>query len=61
MQKTKNLRYDIIKDFIPVEGVLTFAPYETKKDIHIAIVDNEVYEDDEQFVRGFFTFFVFFL
>uniref|UniRef100_A0AC34RN84 Calx-beta domain-containing protein n=1 Tax=Panagrolaimus sp. JU765 TaxID=591449 RepID=A0AC34RN84_9BILA len=36
-------------DFIPAEGVLVFKPNETEKTIEIGIVDNDVYEDDEQF------------
>ncbi|GMT10142.1 hypothetical protein PFISCL1PPCAC_1439, partial [Pristionchus fissidentatus] len=37
-------------DFKPVQGVLTFAEGETEKEISIAIVDNDIYEDDEQFM-----------
>ncbi|KAI1728051.1 sodium/calcium exchanger protein domain-containing protein [Ditylenchus destructor] len=37
------------EDFIPTEGLLTFQPHESRKTIEIGIVDNDVYEDDEQF------------
>lgn len=37
------------EDFIPTQGVLTFGPSESEKFIEIGIVDNEEYEDDEQF------------
>uniref|UniRef100_A0A914QE82 Calx-beta domain-containing protein n=1 Tax=Panagrolaimus davidi TaxID=227884 RepID=A0A914QE82_9BILA len=36
-------------DFIPVEGDLIFKPGETTKHIEIGIIDNDVYEEDEQF------------
>ncbi|EYC30998.1 hypothetical protein Y032_0004g1895 [Ancylostoma ceylanicum] len=37
-------------DFVPVEGMLTFKPGEEEQEIEIAIVDNDIYEDDEQFM-----------
>uniref|UniRef100_A0A915EII4 Calx-beta domain-containing protein n=1 Tax=Ditylenchus dipsaci TaxID=166011 RepID=A0A915EII4_9BILA len=37
------------EDFIPTQGTLTFPPTLTKKTIEIGIVDNDVYEEDEQF------------
>ncbi|KAE9556747.1 hypothetical protein FO519_000153 [Halicephalobus sp. NKZ332] len=37
------------KDFIPAEGHLVFKPSETEKIIEIGIVDNDVFEEDEQF------------
>lgn len=37
------------EDFIPTQGVLTFGPEETSKFIEIGIVDNDEYEEDEQF------------
>nr|CAD2163668.1 unnamed protein product [Meloidogyne enterolobii] len=37
------------EDFIPTQGVLTFGPSESEKFIEIGIVDNDEYEDDEQF------------
>lgn len=37
------------EDFVPAEGMLTFAPNQTERTIEVPIVDNEVYEDDEQF------------
>ncbi|CAB3396772.1 unnamed protein product [Caenorhabditis bovis] len=36
-------------DFEPVEGTLTFAPGVTEQHIKVKIVDNDIYEDDEQF------------
>uniref|UniRef100_A0AC34FNK9 Calx-beta domain-containing protein n=2 Tax=Panagrolaimus sp. ES5 TaxID=591445 RepID=A0AC34FNK9_9BILA len=36
-------------DFIPVEGDLIFKPGETLKHIEVGIIDNDVYEEDEQF------------
>jgi len=36
-------------DFVPVSGTLKFEPHETTKTISVSIVDNDVYEDDEQF------------
>uniref|UniRef100_A0A7E4UWF2 Sodium/calcium exchanger 1 n=1 Tax=Panagrellus redivivus TaxID=6233 RepID=A0A7E4UWF2_PANRE len=36
-------------DFIPVEGDLIFKPGEDTKVIEIGIVDNDVFEEDEQF------------
>ncbi|CAD5223211.1 unnamed protein product [Bursaphelenchus okinawaensis] len=36
-------------DFMPVKGTLKFEPDETIKTISIPIVDNDVYEEDEQF------------
>uniref|UniRef100_A0AC35FWV6 Calx-beta domain-containing protein n=1 Tax=Panagrolaimus sp. PS1159 TaxID=55785 RepID=A0AC35FWV6_9BILA len=36
-------------DFIPVEGDLIFKPGETIKHIEVGIIDNDVYEEDEQF------------
>ncbi|VDM60633.1 unnamed protein product [Angiostrongylus costaricensis] len=35
-------------DFIPVEGMLTFKPGVKEQEIKIAIVNNDVYEEDEQ-------------
>ncbi|KAF7629969.1 hypothetical protein Mgra_00009042 [Meloidogyne graminicola] len=37
------------EDFIPTQGVLIFGPTENEKFIEIGIVDNDEYEDDEQF------------
>ncbi|CAI4223354.1 unnamed protein product [Auanema sp. JU1783] len=37
-------------DFVPVEGTLTFGPEETEKQIEVEIVDNDIYEEDEQFL-----------
>lgn len=37
-------------DFIPVEGMLTFKPGVDEQEIEIAIVDNDIYEEDEQFL-----------
>ncbi|CAJ0590776.1 unnamed protein product [Cylicocyclus nassatus] len=37
-------------DFVPVEGMLTFKPGEELQEIEISIVDNDIYEDDEQFM-----------
>ncbi|VDM77676.1 unnamed protein product, partial [Strongylus vulgaris] len=47
-------------DFVPVEGTLTFKPGEDlwvkqsgvlqRQEIEISIVDNDIYEDDEQFM-----------
>ncbi|KAI6199249.1 hypothetical protein M3Y96_00606600 [Aphelenchoides besseyi] len=37
------------EDFIPTSGTLRFEANETTKTIPITIVDNEVYEEDEQF------------
>ncbi|VDL73415.1 unnamed protein product [Nippostrongylus brasiliensis] len=37
-------------DFVPVEGMLTFKPGVTEQEIEIAIVDNDIYEEDEQFL-----------
>uniref|UniRef100_A0A183BVT1 Sodium/calcium exchanger 3 n=1 Tax=Globodera pallida TaxID=36090 RepID=A0A183BVT1_GLOPA len=37
------------EDFVPTQGVLTFGPNETTKFVEIGIVDNDEYEDDEQF------------
>ena len=37
------------EDFVPTQGVLTFGPNESTKFIEIGIVDNDEYEDDEQF------------
>ncbi|ETN82216.1 Calx-beta domain protein [Necator americanus] len=37
-------------DFIPVDGMLTFTPGVEEQEIEIAIVDNDIYEDDEQFM-----------
>jgi hypothetical protein len=37
------------EDYIPTQGVLTFGAEETAKFIEIGIVDNEEYEEDEQF------------
>ncbi|KAJ1351859.1 hypothetical protein KIN20_008022 [Parelaphostrongylus tenuis] len=37
-------------DFIPVEGILTFKPGVNKQEIKISIVDNDIYEEDEQFL-----------
>ncbi|GMS79921.1 hypothetical protein PENTCL1PPCAC_2096 [Pristionchus entomophagus] len=54
---TVTVRYKTVEDtanagsdFIPVEGMLTFAEGETEKEISIGIVDNDIYEDDEQFM-----------
>ncbi|KAL3115582.1 hypothetical protein niasHT_014259 [Heterodera trifolii] len=38
------------EDFVPTQGVLTFGPNESTKFIEIGIVDNDEYEDDEQFL-----------
>ncbi|XGW04669.1 hypothetical protein V3C99_015670 [Haemonchus contortus] len=37
-------------DFVPVEGMLTFKPGDDEQEIEIAIVDNDIYEEDEQFL-----------
>ncbi|CAD5233233.1 unnamed protein product [Bursaphelenchus xylophilus] len=37
------------EDFMPIKGSLRFEPGETVKTLSIPIVDNDVYEDDEQF------------
>uniref|UniRef100_A0A1I7XHY5 Calx-beta domain-containing protein n=1 Tax=Heterorhabditis bacteriophora TaxID=37862 RepID=A0A1I7XHY5_HETBA len=37
-------------DFIPIEGTLTFHPGVAEQEIEIEIVDNDIYEDDEQFL-----------
>lgn len=36
-------------DYKPTMGTLTFNPNETRKNIGIEIVDNDIYEEDEQF------------
>lgn len=37
-------------DFTPTEGTLTFEPGQTEQKIKVGIVDNDIYEDDEQFM-----------
>uniref|UniRef100_A0A1I8A5K8 Sodium/calcium exchanger 3 n=1 Tax=Steinernema glaseri TaxID=37863 RepID=A0A1I8A5K8_9BILA len=37
-------------DFVPVEGYLTFEPDQDLQEIEIGIVDNDIYEEDEQFL-----------
>ncbi|CAD6193813.1 unnamed protein product [Caenorhabditis auriculariae] len=37
-------------DFIPTEGTLTFPPGVSEQEIRVGIVDNDIYEDDEQFL-----------
>uniref|UniRef100_A0A8R1DGN3 Calx-beta domain-containing protein n=1 Tax=Caenorhabditis japonica TaxID=281687 RepID=A0A8R1DGN3_CAEJA len=37
-------------DFVPTEGTLTFEPGQTQQKIKVGIVDNDIYEDDEQFL-----------
>lgn len=36
-------------DFVAVEGTLVFLPNETKKTFSVSIIDDDVYEEDEQF------------
>ncbi|PAV62843.1 hypothetical protein WR25_08116 isoform B [Diploscapter pachys] len=37
-------------DFIPKEGTITFPPGVNEREISVEIVDNDIYEDDEQFM-----------
>ncbi|CAI5450514.1 unnamed protein product [Caenorhabditis angaria] len=37
-------------DFKPAEGTLTFPPGNSEQKIKVGIVDNDIYEDDEQFM-----------
>ncbi|CAJ90511.1 Calx-beta domain-containing protein [Caenorhabditis elegans] len=37
-------------DFVHTEGTITFEPGQTEQKIKVGIVDNDIYEDDEQFM-----------
>eukprot|EP00746_Dinoflagellata_sp_MGD_P168488 gnl/MRDRNA2_/MRDRNA2_99985_c0_seq1.p1 gnl/MRDRNA2_/MRDRNA2_99985_c0~~gnl/MRDRNA2_/MRDRNA2_99985_c0_seq1.p1 ORF type:complete len:849 (-),score=184.90 gnl/MRDRNA2_/MRDRNA2_99985_c0_seq1:9-2555(-) len=42
------------QDYTPVEGEITFAPTETRKDIEITIIEDKVFEEDEWFYVDLF-------
>lgn len=37
------------QDYVPASGTLTFGPDETKKEITVKVIDDEVFEQDERF------------
>lgn len=47
--KTEDGSAEANKDYIPVEGTLTFFPGETRKKFSVKILDDDVYEEDETF------------